>query len=80
MCGLLFNGMLALHIEFSCHLVTIIGPQIFIKRLIIACYATPNTCCMGSKDRCNLGETTLKFQYCKTCLPFISMKNNLIFF
>ena len=54
MCGLLFNGMLALHIEFSCHLVTIIGPQIFIKRLIIACYATPYARCMSRKNSSNL--------------------------
>ena len=58
-CCLLLDGMLGLHVQFPCHLVTIIRPQIVVERFVIACDTTSDTSGMGGKDGSNLGNVLL---------------------
>ena len=80
MVGCLFlDRVLALHIQFRSHLVTVIYPEIFVQRLVIARYTATDTGCMGREDGSYLWLTVLQYKRSKACLPFVCMEDNLIF-
>ena len=73
MCRLTLNGMLGFHVQFLGHLVAIIGKEIIIKRLVIACNATPYGGCMSCEDGSYGRYVFPDIQGTKTCHPFVSL-------
>ena len=51
MSRLFLDGVLALHIEFTGHLVAIVGKQVVIQRFIISRNTSSYACSMGSEKR-----------------------------
>ena len=78
--SLLFYRMLALHIEFLRHLITIIGKKIIIKRLIITGNTTTDTCSMRGEHSSHLRKMLVHIEHTKSCHPFISMIDNFLAF
>ena len=76
--GLLFNGVFALHIQLSCHLVAIVSLKITVQRLVVSCYTAPYSCCVGSKKCCYFGHIVLQNQCCKACLPFVCVEYDVL--
>ncbi len=50
MSSLFFYRMLALHVQFPRHLVTVIGKEIIIEGFVVACNRASNTGGMSCKD------------------------------
>ena len=70
---LFFYRVLALYIEFSRHLISLIGREIGIERFVISGNATPYTGGMGGKDGRYLGHMLPHIQQPKSCHPFVPM-------
>ena len=76
--SLLFNGMFALHIELTGHLVAVVSKEIVVERLVVASYAAANARGMSGEDRRNLRHFVLQVEQPETCHPLVGMIYHLL--
>ena len=70
--------MLAFHVKFLRHLITIIGKKIIVKRFVVTSDTTTDARSMSSKHGCHLWEILIYIKHAKTGHPFIAMIDNLL--
>ena len=70
--------MLALHVQFTRHLITVVGEEIVIEGFVVACYAATDTGGMRGENGSNLGQAVLDVEQAKTRHPLIAMIHHLV--
>ena len=69
--------MLALHIQFLCHLVAMIGKKIVVKGFIVACNTASDARSMGGKNGSDGWNMLANIKQTKTRHPLVALINNL---
>ena len=75
--GLLLYGVLRLHVEFLCHLVAIVSPEVVIERLVIACYGATDRRSVGGKHSTDSWYLVLDVEGTQACHPLVSVVYDL---
>ena len=78
MSSLLLDRVLGLHIQFSSHLITIIGKQIVVERFHVTSNGATDTRGMGRKDGTDLGQLVVDIECTQSAHPLISMIDDLL--
>ena len=78
--GLLFDGMLGLHIQLLRHLVAVVGKKIIVQRFVVARNRTAYRSGMGGEYRSDFGNGSLQVKRSHTGHPLMCLKYNLVRF
>ena len=79
-CCLFLDGVFALHVELTGHLVAIVCKEIIVERLVISGNAPADTRGMSGKYGSHFRQVFLHIEQSQTCHPFVSMVQHLLAF
>ena len=75
---LALDAVLRLHIQLICHLVAIVGKEVVIKRLTVACNTTPDGGGVCRENGSYSGNMLMYVQGTQTCHPFVGLIDNTL--
>ena len=76
--GGLFERVFRLHIQFTRHLVAIVGGQIVVKRFAVAADATPYRSSVGGKDCSDIRHFPAGIEKTHSGGPFVEMSEHIL--